>query len=169
MKFKIGSALLALAFSSTLSAQPYLGVGVGQGDYDVPTFDESTSFEIFGGYKFNKNFAIEGKYVDFGDSDDGIPPVWTLSGSSIGVYAKGILPVSEQFDLYGIAGFQSWEVDLDEDGFGNLVGDDGTDLGYGIGADLMIGEAFSVGVAYTIFDADEEEVTTLGVNGAYRF
>ena len=71
--------------------------------------DTGTGIKLGGGYAFNRNFAVEGAYVDLGKA--------TLSGtfgannvsqtfkaSGLVVVAAGMLPLSNQFTLLGRLG-----------------------------------------------------------------
>jgi OOP family OmpA-OmpF porin len=72
--------------------------------------DLDGGFALFGGRKFNKNFALEGGYFDLGEF--GFTANTTLGGSLIGtidlkgvnVDAIGIVPFSEKFSGFGRVG-----------------------------------------------------------------
>jgi OOP family OmpA-OmpF porin len=76
----------------------------------IASDDRDTGYKLFGGYQFNRNFAIEGGYFDlgkFGFSATTIPP-GTLSGSmrvsGINLDLVGILPLTEKFSAFGRLG-----------------------------------------------------------------
>lgn len=161
MKIEIISGLTLLACASFAQAEPYVGFQVGTLDYDLPNFDDPTSIEVYVGSRLNENLAVELNYVDFGESEDGIPPVWTLSGSTFGVGAKFFVPVADGIDLYGRLGVHTWEVELKEAGFGQLAKDDGTDIFYGMGMNFDLSENISLGANYAIFQMDEEDASIL--------
>ncbi|MBI2308001.1 MAG: porin [Rhodocyclales bacterium] len=74
--------------------------------------DTDTSYKLFAGYKFNKNFAIEGGYADFGRfkaSAGGVigTPVeikGKIDSYAVFVDAVGSLPLNDSFSLFGKAG-----------------------------------------------------------------
>lgn len=71
-----------------------------------------TGYKIFGGYKFNPNFALEGGYFDlgkFGFTSTTIP-AGTLNGNiklrGLNLDAVGMLPITERFSAFGRFGAQ---------------------------------------------------------------
>ena len=50
------------------TAEPYLGVKVGQYDLDGAE-DEATSYGVYGGAKFTPNFGVEAEYMTTSDED----------------------------------------------------------------------------------------------------
>ena len=107
----------------------YAGVNVGQsrakiddaritsnllgGGFATPSIvndDTDTGYKLFGGYKFNRNFAVEGGYFDlgrFGFTATTVP-AGTLNGSiklrGVNLDAVGILPITEKFSAFGRVG-----------------------------------------------------------------
>lgn len=72
--------------------------------------DRSTGGKIFGGYQFNKYFALEGGYFDlgrFGFTANTVP-AGTLTGDirlqGLNLDAVGILPITEKFSAFGRVG-----------------------------------------------------------------
>jgi OOP family OmpA-OmpF porin len=93
---KITSALQAAGLPSTISDS-----------------DRDTAFKLLGGYKFNKNFAVEGGYFDLGQfsyTATTIPPALagTLSGNAringLNIDAVGFLPITEKFSAFARVG-----------------------------------------------------------------
>lgn len=91
---RITSGLLGGGFSTTL----------------ITDEDRDLGYKIFGGYQFNKNFALEGGYFDlgkFGFTATTVP-AGTLSGNiklrGINLDAVGILPITEKFSVFGRVG-----------------------------------------------------------------
>lgn len=70
----------------------------------------STGFKIFGGYQFNRYFALEGGYFDLGQFGFAARtvPAGVLNGNArfngLNIDAVGILPVTQRFSLFGRAG-----------------------------------------------------------------
>ena len=110
-RFLVG--LVCLALSSAAFAEPskergaYLGAGFAGTTFDDDgafaglNFDDSDSgFALFGGYKFLKYLAVEGRYNNFG--------TFTLEGAgvdvtSLSVHAVGIIP-------FGTSGWVLWSL-----------------------------------------------------------
>jgi OOP family OmpA-OmpF porin len=79
--------------------------------------DRDTGYKIFGGYKLNKNFAVEGGYFDlgrFGFTATTVP-AGTLNGTiklkGLNLDAVGILPINGKFSAFGRAGLNYAEAD----------------------------------------------------------
>jgi len=67
-------------------------------------------FKLFGGYQFNKYFALEAGYFDLGEfafTATGLPP-GTLSGNikikGVNLDVVGIMPITEKFSAFGRVG-----------------------------------------------------------------
>lgn len=76
----------------------------------ITNTSRDTGYKVFGGYQFNKNFALEGGYFDlgkFGFEANTAPP-GTLTGEiklrGVNLDAVGILPLTDQFSLFGRVG-----------------------------------------------------------------
>lgn len=152
-------ATVAAGIPSAMAADTtgwYAGVGIGQahlanvcadaraGGFVGNCNDKDTSWKIFGGYDFNRNFAVEAGYVDLGEA--------TLGGNvgavAISANAKakgwellgvGTIPVTDQLGIYGKIGAFRWDVDVTATAalppaFAIAsAGATGTDLTYGVG------------------------------------
>jgi OOP family OmpA-OmpF porin len=87
--------------------------GLQQGGFTASSIshdDHDTGYKIFAGYRVNRNFAVEGGYVDlgkFGFTATTVPP-GTLTGDikvkGLNFDVVGILPVTEKFSVFGRAG-----------------------------------------------------------------
>jgi opacity protein-like surface antigen len=179
MKLKhilLGCALTALSANALAGAdktgRSYVGVGYtmltvspeGGPDLDLGALG------VRGGYFFNKYFSVEGRLA-FGVADDSItetvdlglgagpePATLTLDlDYSLGVYAVGHVPLTEQFKLYGLVGFTKHEVTLgasvpslgsDSESF------DDSDLSFGVGAEFDMTNNWSLGVEYVSYFTD---------------
>jgi len=85
-------------------------LGSGLATSSISNDDRDTGYKIFGGYKFNRNFAVEGGYFDlgrFGFSATTVP-AGTLNGNirlkGLNLDAVGILPITEKFSVFGRVG-----------------------------------------------------------------
>lgn len=159
-----------LLLSATANADGgYVGLSLGQTDVDLSGFDDANSKAISGGYRFNKNFAIEAAYIDLGESEDDIDPIWTLETDGFNFSAVGIIPVSDKVDIFGKVGVFTWEVTLDEAGYGELASEDGTDISFGIGASVNLTEQFGIVVEYQKFDLDDDDVSNISIGARFNF
>lgn len=161
--------LVCLALSSAAFAEPskergaYLGAGFAGTTFDDDgafaglNFDDSDSgFALFGGYKFLKYLAVEGRYNNFG--------TFTLEGAgvdvtSLSVHAVGIIPFGTSgWELFGQLGLGTVEFDS---GFGTedeSVGSAGMGVRYSWSGNFSVAaqvdayayEDTSLGVAYDV-------------------
>jgi OmpA-OmpF porin, OOP family len=73
----------------------YLGGGLGLND------DTETAWRLFGGYRAHRNLAVELGYIDLGETTIAGRPANTEAWELVGL---GILPLNQQFSLYGKLG-----------------------------------------------------------------
>jgi OOP family OmpA-OmpF porin len=156
----------------------YVGVGFGQTSVDLgpceldiscTSDDSDTAFKIFGGYKFNPNWGIEGAYIDAGElSQSGTDSFLgtasaTIEVSGINLAVLGIIPVSERFSLQGKAGLFLWDMDVSftSSVFGPAsLNEGGTSPMFGIGGTFNINKQIGILVEYEKYlDVGEEDIT----------
>jgi OOP family OmpA-OmpF porin len=139
----LGMALLAPAFAFAENA--YIGAGVGQSSMQSPdnallggnVDDTDTAWKVYGGYLFNRHVGLELGYVDFGtfkSSSALTSDEWKAKAFDLSLL--GVLPVGDQFSVFGKAGAAHWNVD-DHFSVGGLSASpsaDGNDWSYGVGA-----------------------------------
>jgi len=123
-----GVSLAIASFGAIAQAQEkgwYLGGSVGRSDVDLQpitvvgatafsssTNERDTGYKLIGGYRFNRHFALEGGWSDFGKfstTTNVTAPVIGSAGASVRVDgwhldAVGILPVRGGFSLHGKLG-----------------------------------------------------------------
>lgn len=137
MKFSRKSGTLGLAVLAAITSQFamaddsgwYGGANVGQSRAKIdnaritsqllvaPTTavsiadsNRSTGYKLFGGYRINKNFAIEGGYFNLGRFGyvATTTPAGTLNGNiklqGVNLDGVGTLPITEQFSVFGRLG-----------------------------------------------------------------
>jgi OOP family OmpA-OmpF porin len=159
MKFKTLILITFLFASGVVAAQGvkekggYIGGAFGVTEFDddglfdpsgIVVDDKDSSFQLYGGYKFLKYFAVEGRLIDLGSytfSDQFFPAVRvTVDATAFTVNAVGILPLgSTLWELFGQLGLG--QINLDISGFGD---DDETIGSAGIGVRVTPTEHFSV-------------------------
>lgn len=130
------SVLGAVLASGAYAADdgPFIEAAVGSSKFrlDAPAGvdvgSSSVSYSLFGGYMFNKNFGLEGGYLDLGKA--GVSSSGAFSGNLYGkpltvtgtvnadgrptglaLGARGALPINARFSLTGRAGVYIWTLD----------------------------------------------------------
>lgn len=175
---KIASVLVLSAFAASAFAADqgfYVGANVGSTSSDYTGSNTPTTFNVQGGYQFNRNFAVEAQYSDFGN----IAPIGSLKPTGISAVAVGILPFNDQWSGYGKLGIAS--VDSKVSGSG-LAGGDGTykktAVTYGIGGQFNVNQAlgvrfgvdqYSTGGTQGNWLLSNGKLTVLTVGVAYKF
>jgi opacity protein-like surface antigen len=102
-----GAAAVSAAQAQSLNDQPhaYVGVGVNTAK-NIQSDDYKLGGKIYGGYQFNRTWAAEAGYSDFGDHDVANA---TTKGNAYYVAAKATMPINEQFSAYGKLGVERSE------------------------------------------------------------
>lgn len=179
---KMGNKLvliaIALFFSLTAVAQAerpggYLDASVGRTDLNESGWDNGTSFSIGAGYSFTNYISAEARYIDFGEFDDDIFPVWTLSGDAFVVDFVASYPLTPRVSMFAKLGFFAWDAEVSEEGFGELASDDGTDITYGAGVALNFTEQLSSYIQFKRYsfevDGEDLDLDDIGIGLQYRF
>jgi len=169
----LGCALAALS-ANTMAADKTGSSYVGA-EYTMLTVSpeflpdlDLSALGVRGGYYFNKYFSVEGRLA-FGVGDDSIseivdigfgPETATLKFNleyALGVYAVGHIPLTEQFQLYGLVGLTQASVKVDA-AIPSLGSDsnsyDDNSLSYGVGAEFDMTKNLSLGVEYVSYISD---------------
>jgi OOP family OmpA-OmpF porin len=87
-------------------------LGAGLTTTSMTDDKHDTAYKIFGGYKFNRNFAVEGGYFNLGQFGftSTTNPAGTLTGKiklqGLNIDAVGIVPLTEKFSAFGRLGLQ---------------------------------------------------------------
>lgn len=136
--------------------------------------DKDTAYKAFLGYRINKNFAVEGTYINFGDASGtvsfgGSSASVDASADGFGIAALGILPLSGQFELFGKLGFLHGdsEADVTVGGSTFQVGSSGTELHYGVGA--IYNFSRNLGIRAEWENVDDAELSVMSIGLQYRF
>lgn len=118
--------------------------------------NRSTGYKLFGGYQFNRNFAVEGGYFDLGRFNYALntTPLGTFSSDTrvrgLNLDLVGMLPLSDQFSIFGRAGAAYAQSRANFAGTGVLplngspTSRNDTNLKVGIGMQYAITEALAV-------------------------
>lgn len=150
----------------------YFDVGYSFINIDVDVDDVSGEINLgavtgHAGYNFSDNFAVEVEAslgVDDEDASDGMVSASVGLETALGVYAKGEIPLNDQFRIFGRIGFISAELEAEATGIGS-VSDSDTGVAYGVGGTADINENVFVRVDYTAYDIDavDADVVFIGI------
>ena len=159
-------------------------LGGGATSVSIDDDNRGTGFKLFGGYKLNRNFAVEGGYFDlgkFGFTATTVP-AGTLDASiklkGLNLDVVGILPITEKFSAFGRAGVNYAQA---KDSFGGTftVPDSSPSkraANYKFGAGLQYDLTESLGLRleaerYRIDDAvgNKGDIDLFSVGLVYRF
>ena len=149
--------------------------------------DEDTAYKLFGGYQYNKNFALEGGYFDLGDLGYTATtiPAGSLTGEAsirgLSLDLVGIHPFSRRFSAFGRIGLNYAQT---EDTFSNTgvvpvpanANPDKNDLNYKFGIGLQYDFTDALGMRaeverYRINDAvgNDADIDLISIGLVYRF
>ena len=170
--------LISLGLTTAVFARdigPYFSLSIGQSDYDtdISDFDKGASFSFGIGYSVSQYFALDLSYINFGDADDDIFPVWTLSADAVVASVIGKIPFNQSVSGYGKIGLAKWDAELEEEGFGTFATNDGTDLTLGFGLLFTVNQQLSGFVQYQMYELDfinvDVDVDNLSIGVQFGF
>ncbi len=181
MKRILTAVVLGLAGTSTVMADEYAGWNAGAaasfGEYkfdDDVLDDSSLGMKLFGGYRLNRWFGLEGAYQNFGDFETDILPVDPSGNTDVSISgftgsALFYLPwFGEEFDIFAKAGYYSFDQDATVDG--GLTSSNSPDgLVAGLGGRFRISEQFGIRYEGEWFDIDDGRLWALNVGFEYLF
>ncbi|MDC8802360.1 porin family protein [Halomonas pacifica] len=176
MRFLVAASTAALlaagAFATTAQAnqhgfypQGYVGGDVmfWELDPDGAGSVDDIGLRLRGGMQFNDYFAVEG-HLGTGGSET-VQGVEAELDDLVGAFAKGILPISQEFRLYGLLGYSEVDIDLSP---GGSARDDG--FSYGAGAEYEVAPNLAVGADYIRYlDKSEGDFDAASLGLRYRF
>jgi len=165
----IASATALAGVSSAQAADnvagtAYLGAGVVGSRYDITGADGSSTSgdkgtgKLFAGYNFDKNWAIEGGYTDFGSKSynytsslTGLPGTVGTDAHSFYLAGKATAPINDQFSVFGKLGASRNHnsVDVTGDAVGLAAGSGNkTALYASVGGEYAINRNVSLSLEY---------------------
>jgi OmpA-OmpF porin, OOP family len=184
-KKKLVAGLIGVAFALTAPAALaqaqqdlgfYIGGSLGQMEADgscdlgVSCDFKDTAWKLFGGYRFHRHFAAEAFYGNWGEIRLSSGPVSATGEiSSWGFSGLGILPLGNQFSLFGKLGFANTEQEFTATapGFADSSSNDGSEMIFGFGAAFNF--TGNLGLRAEWERLDDSEVDILSVGLQYRF
>jgi OOP family OmpA-OmpF porin len=162
----------------------YLGGGVGDfsaavdeidnlddvDDVGIDFSDSDNALKLFAGWHFNRFFAVQADFVDFGESSGFVSP--SVSGTSdvqgLAPSIVGTLPIGP-IELFARVGYMFYEVDLNLTG-GRVIDESGEDLVYSAGIGIDVLDRVNLRLEYEEIDIEElDEADALWLNVAWKF
>lgn len=128
MRTTLALALAAISWTTSTLAQErggYVGASLGQTTFTIwcasdPSIvitscdDKDTGWKLFGGYRFNRYFAAEAAYYNWGKSTgsgtvSGVPFNVSAKTTSKAIAAVGSLPLGQGFSAFAKLGYMFTE------------------------------------------------------------
>ena len=158
--------------SQSAAGATYFGVNLSQASYEEsgrgtakPAFISASLGKVI-----NQNFAVEGRFGTGLTEDDvgGSGPRDVGVDFFLGAYAKGILPITPRFAVYGLAGVTYG--DLSASSGGLRFSDSDADFSYGFGLDYQIGATTALNFEWArLFDGTDYNLDALSLGVSFRF
>lgn len=174
------AGLASLAAPAGLSAQEsgaYLGGAFGQTRFtewcDPGTTaceDQDNGWKLFGGYRFNRYFALEGSYINWGEVTASVGSVNVAADQrSFGLAAVGSLQLGPQFAVFGKLGYlhTSQETRRISGPNPSTVERDDNELHYGLGARYSLTQNWAIRGEWE--NTEKLKVQMLSIGAEYRF
>ncbi len=148
----------------------YIGAGYNFFETESAGLDWDTStLDLRIGKFFTPNFAVEGR-IGIGVSDDTVGGVNNEIDNYIGAFARGQIPINNQFSIYGLAGIVTGDASASATVGGQNVAWDDTNFAWGIGASFALNRMSSIGAEYmNLYDDDGIEIGGFGINYMHKF
>lgn len=173
-------ALVAAAITGPAAAQGadpsgiYLGGSIGYSQYKdsckeltIPCEDTDTAFRLFGGYQFNRNWALELGFGDFGEMEaNGTIPAGGNGQRKIHSYAFdltgiGSVYLTQRLSLFGRLGAYMGRTSVDRE-FANFPSENTHDGKTNSGFTYGAGAAYTLG--YLGVRAEWQRYDNIGTN-----
>lgn len=173
-KYLIPLLLTLLIPARVYAVDGYIGLGIGQSEINQGFFGEyGNAYKIFGGLRLHPNLAVEVAYIDYGNPKETLFGIDTeYEASAYAVWAKGLWPVAQQFELLGKLGLGVWDITKTTTVFGlppSTTTSDGTDFAWGVGAAFNYRDNFSIQLEYEDINSDIDTMTLWSISVLYKF
>ncbi len=147
----------------------YVGAKMGPTTYGYSNVinNAQLGWDIFGGYQFHQNFAVEIELASLGGFDT-VSRKYT--GSSFGVNGVGVLPLSDKFDLIGKLGIASTSIGATpQPGWilGGATSFSNTGLTLGFAGQYNVTQEFSLRAGVDIYPIGDSTINTTSASMIY--
>jgi OOP family OmpA-OmpF porin len=161
----------------------YIGGGIGDFSSSIDDIDSLTqindsidftdgdnAMKLFAGWAFNRYFAVQGDWVDFGEQSGAVAP--SVNGTSnVKGFAPsivGTLPIGP-VELFGRVGMMFYNLDVNLNG-GKLIDDSAEDMVWSAGIGIDIKDRLNLRLEYETVDIPQfDEANAVWLNAAWKF
>ena len=157
----------------------YVGAALGQTKFTewcepspavLACDDTDTAWKLLGGYRFNRNIAVEATYVDWGTASGTVqtgsgPRGVSASQTRTGIAAVGSLDLTPRFTVFGKAGFLMTE---QETPASSVRERDETEFHYGLGVRFSVGPAWSLRGEWERTEKLKAQLLSIGLEFRFR-
>ncbi len=167
-----GAGLLVLGAAGVAGAAGgYIGLGLGNAHstfdreslaFNAPDIQaDEPSWRLFGGYRLNDHFSIEGGYVNLGKatvSENVFNDSFETEVNGLEFTAVGSLPVGGDFSVFGRGGLIFWHSDVTSriTGTGSSSkSQSGADAVLGVGVNYNFIKHIGLRFEFTLYDIDK--------------
>jgi len=167
----------------------YIGAGLGRSEArDFCSIggacdSKDITGNIFAGYQFNRHFAIEGGYSNFGEATSsgfvgGVATTVVTETTGFELVGVGSLPLSENFSLYVKLGMFRYDSDgTATGGLSATAGDDGFEPTFGFGAEYSFTRNLAARLEWQryyevgsgLLNTPKADITVLRLAARYKF
>jgi OOP family OmpA-OmpF porin len=163
----------------------YIGGGIGDFSSSIDDIDQldqiddagidftdgDNAMKLFAGWNFNRYFAVQGDYVDFGDQAGAVSP--SVGGTSnVKGFAPsivGTIPLGP-VELFGRVGMMFYNLDVNLNGGGQVIDDSANDLVWSAGVGIDIKDRLNLRLEYEQIDIPQfDEANAVWLNAAWKF
>jgi OOP family OmpA-OmpF porin len=158
----------------------YIGAGVGDfstdlndisdvDEADLDFNDDDTALKVFAGWRFNRFFAFQVDYTDFGESSANTALLNVTSDTrGLAPTVVGTLPLGP-IELFAKAGIMWYDLDVDIDG-GQVFDDSGRDPVFGAGIGFTVAQRLNLRAEYEVVDIEGlDDAKAVWITAAWRF
>jgi len=146
------------AFAEGAGAYAGLNLGVGKPNINTPNGEDKQSSAVGGivlGYKFNPYLAVEGQYSGIGKVTDNVSG--SAKGDAASLAVLGILPLNENFSLYGKLGVAATKTTVSSS-LSPMSDATRTGVTYGLGAEYNLNQNVGLRVGWDHYNAAVDDV-----------
>lgn len=152
------ASISSAAFAEDTGVYAGLNLGVGKLNINTPNGEDKQSSAVGGivlGYKFNPYLAVEGQYTGIGKVTDKVSG--SAKGDAASLAVLGILPLNENFNLYGKLGVAATKTTVSSS-LSPMNDATRTGVTYGLGAEYNVNHNLGVRLGWDHYNAAVDDI-----------